>query len=404
MNPSLTDRAETYVVRFFDEHPNPALVYHTLAHTREVVDVADQLARHYALPETDWQALLTAAWFHDVGYLAGPPDAHEETGLALATAFLENAGATPDYTDRVQRAIRATKMPQSPTTLAEQILCDADLFHLGAADYNDRQKRLRDELEQLTGKSLKGSTWRQKNIDFLQHHRYFTDYAQTLQADGQARNLRRLLNKEAEQKAIRRLNQQQPAAEPGDHKDRPKTKEQEKRAERGVETMFRTTSANHLHLSEIADSKANILISVNSIMVSVLVSILPRRIEENPALIIPTALFLISALLTIVSAILATRPNVNHGSLTRKDVQQRKGNPLFFGNFYQMSRTDYEWTMGELMQDSDYLYKAMTRDIYNLGQVLAKKYRLLRIAYTVFMLGFVLSTLAFLVVFVITGN
>lgn len=104
-----------------------------------------------------------------------------------------------------------------------------------------------------------------------------------------------------------------------------KKKDKEKRPDRGIETMFRTTSTNHVQLSAIADSKANIMISVNAIMVSVVVSILPRRIEENPSLLIPTALFLTTSLLTIIFAILATRPNVTQGSLSREDIGQKRG-------------------------------------------------------------------------------
>ena len=178
-----------------------------------------------------------------------------------------------------------------------------------------------------------------------------------------------------------------------------KKKDKDNRPDRGIETMFRTTSTNHVQFSAIADSKANIMISVNAIMVSVIVSILPRRIEENPSLLIPTVLFLSTSLLTIIFAILATRPNVTSGSLSREDIEQKQGNLLFFGNFHQMSVADYEWGIGELLRDSQYLYSTMTRDIYYLGRVLGKKYKLLRLAYTIFMVGFVVSILAFLVVF-----
>jgi hypothetical protein len=168
--------------------------------------------------------------------------------------------------------------------------------------------------------------------------------------------------------------------------------------------MFRTTSTNHLRLSEIADSKANIMISVNSIMVSVIVSILPRRIEENPSLMVPTAMFLTTALLTIVFAILATRPNVTQGTFTHEDIEQKKGNLLFFGNFHSMSLDEYQWGISELMRDSNYLYATMTRDIYYLGRVLAKKYKLLRVAYSIFMFGFVTSIMGFLIVFLFFGK
>jgi hypothetical protein len=98
----------------------------------------------------------------------------------------------------------------------------------------------------------------------------------------------------------------------------------------------------------------------------------------------------------IVFAILATRPNVTHGTFTEDDVRQKKTNLLFFGNFYKMSLPDYDWAMQEMLADKDYLYSSITKDNYFLGVVLAKKYRFLRIAYNIFMFGLILSMIAFI--------
>jgi hypothetical protein len=98
---------------------------------------------------------------------------------------------------------------------------------------------------------------------------------------------------------------------------------------------------------------------------------------------------------TIIFAVLATRPNVTKGTFTREDIQQKKANLLFFGNFHRMNLGDYEWGMKELMRDREFLYSSMIRDIYFLGVVLGKKYRLLRISYNIFMYGFVVAVLSF---------
>ncbi|MFD2572657.1 Pycsar system effector family protein [Spirosoma soli] len=406
MKNALLAATEAYVIKYFDEHANPALTYHTLTHTQDVVHMAKQLAHHYDLVETPYLTVLIAAWFHDVGYLMGPPEQHEQNGATLAAAFLREHAASPDLIKQVQRCILATKMPQSPQNLLEEILCDADMSNLGSDGYQDRQKLLRKEKEYLSGQEISGRDWRQANINLLTTHRYFTAHAQELLAKGQANNLRRLQEKQAEKlkednkHGVSPLSTEQLTAQPAEpvHPTKEK-KPKDGRSDRGIETMFRTTSTNHLQLSEIADSKANIMISVNSIMVSVIVSILPRRIEENPYLITPTALFLTTSLLTIIFAILATRPNVTEGTFSKETIQKKQGNLLFFGNFHDMSLADYEWGINELMNDSNYLYSTMTRDIYYLGKVLAKKYKLLRIAYNTFMFGFVVSILAFLIVF-----
>ena len=166
---------------------------------------------------------------------------------------------------------------------------------------------------------------------------------------------------------------------------------------RGIETMFRTTSKNHMELSAIADNKANIMISINSIIISVLVSVLIRKLEEYPHMTVPAIVLILVCLTTIVFAVLATRPNVTSGMFKHEDIIDKKANLLFFGNFHRMKLDDYKWGMTEMLKDADYLYGSMIKDIYFLGAVLGKKYRLLRMSYTIFMFGFVMSILGFVI-------
>jgi len=149
-------------------------------------------------------------------------------------------------------------------------------------------------------------------------------------------------------------------------------------------------------LSGMADTKANIMISINSIMLSILVSVLIRKFEEYPNLIVPTLIIVVVCLTAIVFSILATRPNITSGKFTRTDIKKKRTNLLFFGNFHRMKLTDYMWGMREMLKDGDYLYGSLTKDIYFLGVVLGKKYRFLRISYTIFMYGFVIAILSFL--------
>ena len=167
---------------------------------------------------------------------------------------------------------------------------------------------------------------------------------------------------------------------------------------RGIETMFRLTSRNHMELSGMADSKANIMISVNAIIISVILSMLLRRLEDMPQFLVPTLILLTVNITTIIFAVLATRPNTTKGYFTRDDIHKKKVNLLFFGNFHKMGLDDFHWGMNEMMKDREYLYSSMIRDIYFLGKVLGKKYQLLRISYSVFMYGIILAVLSFAVV------
>jgi hypothetical protein len=145
----------------------------------------------------------------------------------------------------------------------------------------------------------------------------------------------------------------------------------------------------------MADSKAHILLSINSIIISILISMVGKKLEQTRYLIIPTAMLLCICLVSIVFSVLATQPKVSNGVFTREQVVRREANLLFFGNFHKMDLQTFGWAVREVMNDQNYLYSSMTRDIYCLGKVLAVKYRYLNIGYKVFMFGLIASVLAF---------
>lgn len=147
----------------------------------------------------------------------------------------------------------------------------------------------------------------------------------------------------------------------------------------------------------MADNKANIMISVNSIIISIVVTVLIRKLEEFPNYTIPAILLITTCLSAMVFAVLATRPKVTHGVITKEDIEKKQSNLLYFGNFFDLSLSDYTKGMHAMMEDGEYLYDSMIRDIYFLGKVLAVKYKLLRKSYNIFMFGFVISVLSFLV-------
>ncbi|NLR62092.1 phosphohydrolase [Chitinophaga polysaccharea] len=399
-NNIIIDAARDYVLNQYQQHPHPNLVYHNLVHTQQVVQAAAQIAAHYRLQDDELLAVYVAAWFHDAGYLIGEGKVHEENGAQEALRFLQQQQVPENVQSMVQGAILATKMPQSPHTLVEEIVCDADLSHLGSKEFADRNKLLRQELQLTYQKDIPAINWLSNNITFLTEHHYWTDYAQTLfkqQKDENLAKLKKKLEKKtaeaAEEAAIVPVDA---SAAPLKAQEKIK-KDKTKKPERGVETMFRTTSTNHIRLSSMADSKAHIMISVNSIIISVILSVLVRRLEDYPNMIIPSLIFLTTAVLTVIFSVLATRPNVTSGVFTKTDIEKKDANLLFFGNFYKMHLEEYQWGMKQMMNDSDFLYSSMTRDIYYLGVVLGQKYKLLRISYNIFMFGLIISVLAFLI-------
>jgi hypothetical protein len=147
----------------------------------------------------------------------------------------------------------------------------------------------------------------------------------------------------------------------------------------------------------MADSKAHIMISVNSIIISVLLSLLLRKIDEHQNLAIPAVLLLTVNLVTIIFSILATRPNIPKGVFTQNEIDEKKVNLLFFGNFYKMSLDEYASGMWKMMNDAEFLYGSLIKDVYFQGIVLGRKYRMLRASYDVFMFGIIASVFAFVI-------
>ena len=109
------------------------------------------------------------------------------------------------------------------------------------------------------------------------------------------------------------------------------------------------------------------------------------------------------AIISMILAVLATRPNVTSGEFTKEDVENKNVNLLFFGNFHKMNLAEYEWAIQEMLKDKDYIYASLTKDLYFLGVVLNRKYKLLRWTYTIFMIGMILSVIAFAISFKFYG-
>lgn len=398
-NEQLINAARDYVTDLYQHRIKPELVFHNLEHTEDVVEACSYMADHFQLNEGDRQVLMLAAWFHDTGYIRGEAAGHEAESIRMATDFLNARNADPVLTQRVSSCIEATRMPQSPVSLIEKILCDADMYHLSTTDFSARNQLLRKEQEALLGQKIPQKTWRKNNISFLQNHQYWTEYGQQQLEPLKADNLHQLQRKK--QKEGKKETKPVAAAalfpysSAAAAKSEEEIKAEQKTTERGVQTMFRTTSNNHFELSSLADGKANIMISVNAIIISVVLTVLLVRIPYYKQYIIPTALLAVTCLAAMIFAILATRPSISSGRFSEEDIRSKRTNLLFFGNFYRMQMEEYQWGMNEMLKDREYLYNSMIKDIYYLGVVLARKYRFLRIAYTIFMYGLIVSVIAF---------
>jgi HD superfamily phosphodiesterase len=168
--------ARNYVTETYVHKVKPEFVFHNLDHTEDVAEACSRMADHYQIKEDDRFILMLAAWFHDTGYSLGNAAGHEDESVRIATEFLSAHNVDETTIQKVSSCIRATKMPQSPVSQIEKILCDADLFHLATEDFKARNQLLKQEQESVLGHKIDKKDWKKNNIQFLRNHKYFTYY------------------------------------------------------------------------------------------------------------------------------------------------------------------------------------------------------------------------------------
>lgn len=161
------------------------------------------------------------------------------------------------------------------------------------------------------------------------------------------------------------------------------------RSERGVETLFRLLSKNQYTLNTMIDTKSNILISINALILSLILGTVMSQLSNDPHLIYPIVMILITNLASITFAIFATRPELVHGKSDARNL-------MFYGNFQDMEEDEYVDSITNLMNEGDELYKTIAKDTYHLGKTIDRKFKLLRKSFNIFLIGIILSVIAFI--------
>jgi HD superfamily phosphodiesterase len=387
-------KVEKFVTDLFKNHSSEIYAFHNLEHTLKVVKRTNEIAGHYNVSERDSLTLYVAAWFHDTGHLFTEPKLHEAKSVEIMKDFMLQYTTDQSLIDEIARNIMATRRIIEPVGLLQQIICDADTYHLGTKEFKETNKNVKKEEKARLGGLP--ADWDHKVIAFLESQQFYTSYAKKLLEETKNKNMAKFKNKHGGDKE--KAKDPETEVDPNQNElDEvgPEITEKSGLMTKGIQTMLRLTSDNHIQLSGMADGKANILISVNAIIISVILSVLLRRLETDTHLTIPTCIFLLFSLTTIVISILATRPKLTDGNFNEEDVKAKKTNLLFFGNFHKATLEHYENAMRHMMRDPDYLYGSLIKDIYYLGVVLGRKYKMIRMAYNIFMVGIIVSVLAF---------
>ncbi|GAB3193977.1 putative metal-dependent HD superfamily phosphohydrolase [Pontibacter aydingkolensis] len=387
-NQDIVKQASEFIFKLFKERLSKKLVYHNYKHTYETAAEAENLGKLSDLPEDELQDLILAAWFHDTGYIETYAD-HEEESVKIATAWLQEQGYPEERIERICRIILSTEHSRQPEGQLEELLVDADMSNIGKDTFFATAELLRVEWEIYQDKFFSDREWAQFQIDFLLSTTFHTHQAQKKFAGQLGLNIqeqRTRLKKEVKKKKKKEKKHRETLAQP----------------KRGIETMFRNTYRTHLNLSAIADNKANMMISLNAIILSVIITYLSAKTSatgsefaQHRTLLIPVGTLVLTTLGSVIFAIISAQPEVTSFSFKKEKMNSRNINLLFFGNFTHLPLEDFQHGMHEIMRDKKSLYNNMITDIYYLGEVLDRKYKILRISYTIFMVGLVLTVIAF---------
>ena len=391
---ALAKAAQAHVTDLFGRELPAKLTYHTLRHTEGVVKECRILAPAAQFDPADTEALLVAAWFHDTGYL-DVYDGHEFRSMEHAEAWLTEQGVAAERVALVKDLIKTTHRDHAPKTELQKVLMDADMSNLAREDFRASAELLRTEWELVLGKTYSNPEWAELQLNFMLQHKYESEagkerYRKLFKANVTEQRERLKKTEKKKKKKSEALNET--FADP----------------KRGVETMFRTMYNNHIKLSDMADKKASMMISLNAVLLSVIITYLGAKssalgpaFTKNPVLAIPMSILLLTSLASVVTAILSAQPDVTSFKWLKKSPQiatNRRVNLLFFGNFTKLSLDNFQDGIRELMRQKEGLYTNMVTDVYYLGEVLSRKYGLLRTSYSVFMVGLILTVLSFIIV------
>jgi|AntRauTorckE6833_2_1112554.scaffolds.fasta_scaffold03149_5 predicted metal-dependent HD superfamily phosphohydrolase len=387
MEQNVLKEAEGYVKSLFREQLPEEMYFHNLEHTQKVVEAAELIGKESGLGQQEMTLIKIAGWFHNTGYFF-TRKGHEKSSENMAETFLRNHHAADHEIALVKKCIEATQLDEEAATLPQKVIKDADMYHLASPDFLEQSLSLRDEWKAANEQKLSKEKSLLDSLEFIAAHQYCSPYGKKVLEPKKQENIRKL------KEAIRDLTEKKKEKALQNNK---KSGAKAQGTARGIETMFRATARNQINLSAIADNKSNILISVNAIVLSVMITYIVRDADAITNLIFPVIAMVVTNLLTIIFAVIATLPNVTPGKYEQEEVENKKANLLFFGNFHNMKFNTYKEGVKAMMNDSEYLYSTLIRDQFELGVVLAGKYRKLRVAYFIFMFGLILTFLLFLI-------
>lgn len=397
-NIDITKAAANYVKQRFAGELNPAFLFHNFAYSEEIADKVQLLAKAAGLDEHTQDLLIVAGYFYPLGYIKGNDKVAENSARLLREwAQQESIDLGTDYGLANQWILKAYTA-SAEDELPVRLLHDAAWSWLGRKRYDRRSDLLQLERSVIDGEEGDPVKFGEEMQELLLNFNYLTIVGK------EEFDRRRRKNTSAQQSANYKIEEKEVKARTG------------KNFGRGIDTMYRTAFRNHINLSRIADGKANMMISINTIILSIVITISGAGLSyfedlffENPEFLAPIITLLLSSLIAVVFAVFSARPKVTEYRIQKTKVllESKEASLLYFGNFLKIEKSAFIDYMASMKRNQSELYDDLARDLYDLGTVLHRKYLLLTISYNTFVGGLALSVISFLIVYllnVFSGN
>ncbi|VXC35525.1 Pycsar system effector family protein [Maribacter litoralis] len=384
MTEILVKKTEKYIKNLLAEQMNKNFLFHTQGYAKKTIGKAEKILEDSEVSKNDRNEILIATCFIHAGY-AVDYNNHVEESVQLASNYLRDNNVDKDKIDKVLDLIRSAWNNKEPKSVSEKIVKDVRTWFYASEDFEEMLQLLRLELENFDKSVPDMDTWRLDYVEELRvKHRFYTEYAKENWQEEKEDNILSLIS---------RLQK----AEKTERKEVLKAKLKDESPQRAIQSLYRIELRNHIKLSDIADTKANILLSVNAIIISLLLANLLPKLDtpSNSYLIYPTVIFVLFSIASMIMSVLATRPKVDNEDVVENEINKKDTNYLFFGNFHTMNVKDFKSKIRDIIKSQDTIYDSLSMDLYYLGKVLQEKYRLLRWTYTIFIIGIILSVVAF---------
>lgn len=391
--------AQEHLGQLFRQNLSPDHRLHNLAFALGVKEAALRLGKRYQLSEDQLEPLALAALFRYAG-MTKTYRGYAPVSVTIARDFLQGSDLPSSQIDKALSLLERVEAEESPSDLSAQILHDAD-YHLlmdGPSGGLAMLAAQRHEWETLDGQTWNNEEWNLVANSYWKKIQLLTAEGQVLMGD-----TRKQLLKQSKDKGPKKEKQKE-KPEKKKSKNKPEEDETPITVSRSVQMMFKTALRNHINLTNIADNKANIMLSINALIITFSMPLLATNVKENSFLLAPSIILLVSCVVSIIFATLATRPVQTKGFTSMEKIKNETTNLFFFGNFYKMNLKDYKAGIDVIIGNEHRVADSIVTDLYFLGKALGVKFNRLRICYSVFMFGITCTVIAFGISYVLSRN